>query len=492
MSDLTPVKLRRLSRIVRAERDITRATQTALLRLAETVGDQLAADGYHASILDNRAPEWREALAADIMPLIAQVYADGYAAESRTSALTAAVMPNGEPAPGDYGPADHLATQYLQTVHNRMTGVADDVFRRVAAALEEGRQATFTLADGTTVVGESIPDLAKRVQALLRDNTTWSGDAVRVARTEVIGANNAGAHAAAFGNAELLGASSTAVIKEWLNTSDHRTRPTHQDAGGQLVLGLDTPFQVGASTLQAPGDPSGPAGEVINCRCTALYHYPGDPGYDEKAAALGATPALPESAFDPASYALQPSSQDAFHAEYGQVAKQLKTDNPDFVEAREWYFGPGYIVLSKLMRQGEQALAALDFTPEQIEFQKQWVRRLLAPKFPTLPREQVFARGVRARGDFDPGVWQVGQEVVDPGFYSVTTSERVADRFARGVNVGDPGGVPWNLRVRVPEGTSYFPGSFDEQELVLMPGERLRVRHVDAENHMIYLDLVGD
>lgn len=289
MTQYTPAKLRALARIVRAEREVTRVTLQALTDLAAAVDTELDAGGWTATVMDNRAPVWRTQLTEQIMPAIAKVYDQGYRSELRDTAVTAAVMPGGEQAPGSYGLADHRATQYLQDVHNRMTGVADDVFRVIAAALEAGRQATFTLDDGTTVVGESIPELAARVRAVLADNTRWSGDAVRVARTEVIAANNAGAHAAAYTNAELFGASSTQVQKEWLATADARTRRTHQDADGQVVLGLDTPFSVGGSQLQQPGDPAAPAGEVINCRCTAFYHYPGDPEY-QTALTAAATP----------------------------------------------------------------------------------------------------------------------------------------------------------------------------------------------------------
>lgn len=288
-----PTRLRSLARIVRAERKVEAATKAALEALAAQVGAQLAADGYTGLVADNRAQEWREALATQIMPAIADVYDQGFRSEYRgDTAITAAILPGAEePLPYSFGAADHLATQYLLTVHNRMIGVADDVFARIAAALEEGRQAQFTLEDGTVVTGESIPQLAARVDALLTGNTTWTGDAVRVARTEVISANNAGAEGAAYGNAELFGVSSTAVLKSWLNTHDHRTRPAHQDqtlggVGGQVVLGMDTVFSNG---LQRPGDPSGPAGQTINCRCTALYHYPGDPGYDDMLAAAGLT-----------------------------------------------------------------------------------------------------------------------------------------------------------------------------------------------------------
>lgn len=54
--------------------------------------------------------------------------------------------------------------------------------------------------------------------------------------------------------------------KRWEHVSDDRVRSAHRAAGGQ-VRPLDEPFNVGGAQLQYPGDPSGPAEQVLNCRC---------------------------------------------------------------------------------------------------------------------------------------------------------------------------------------------------------------------------------
>lgn len=59
------------------------------------------------------------------------------------------------------------------------------------------------------------------------------------------------------------------------STIDSRTRPSHVLADGQRV-GLTEPFIVGGAPLMFPGDPSGPAGEVISCRCTTLLLEKGE------------------------------------------------------------------------------------------------------------------------------------------------------------------------------------------------------------------------
>ena len=56
--------------------------------------------------------------------------------------------------------------------------------------------------------------------------------------------------------------------KEWIASFDDRTRPTHSEAGASEPVPFNEPFMVGGSLMMFPGDPSGPAAEVINCRCS--------------------------------------------------------------------------------------------------------------------------------------------------------------------------------------------------------------------------------
>lgn len=56
------------------------------------------------------------------------------------------------------------------------------------------------------------------------------------------------------------------VVKQWDATLDDRTRETHMAVDGQ-IRELDKRFSNG---LMYPGDPSGGAAEVVNCRCALL------------------------------------------------------------------------------------------------------------------------------------------------------------------------------------------------------------------------------
>ena len=58
--------------------------------------------------------------------------------------------------------------------------------------------------------------------------------------------------------------------KEWIASFDDRTRSSHSEADGQIVMANDT-FFVGGSQMMFPGDPSAPASEVVNCRCSIAY-----------------------------------------------------------------------------------------------------------------------------------------------------------------------------------------------------------------------------
>ena len=56
------------------------------------------------------------------------------------------------------------------------------------------------------------------------------------------------------------------VVKQWDSTLDGRTRDSHARVDGE-IRELDEKFSNG---LMFPGDPSGGAAEVVNCRCVAL------------------------------------------------------------------------------------------------------------------------------------------------------------------------------------------------------------------------------
>ena len=122
--------------------------------------------------------------------------------------------------------------------------VNDTTWEALRSSLSEGLQA-----------GESIDDLAKRVDSVMADRIRSS--ATVIARTEVNGATNAGA---------MLAAEQSGVVqgKTWVAAlGDERTRETHIAAHDQTVK-LAEDFQVGAGAGPSPGQ-IGIAAEDVNC-----------------------------------------------------------------------------------------------------------------------------------------------------------------------------------------------------------------------------------
>jgi uncharacterized protein with gpF-like domain len=85
-----------------------------------------------------------------------------------------------------------------------------------------------------------------------------------IARTETLAATNFAAYA--------VYSHFAVPSKRWVGTLDERIRDTHAAAHDQVVP-LDEPFKVGGARMMFPGDPDGPASEVINCRCTLVPEF---------------------------------------------------------------------------------------------------------------------------------------------------------------------------------------------------------------------------
>jgi uncharacterized protein with gpF-like domain len=84
-----------------------------------------------------------------------------------------------------------------------------------------------------------------------------------IARTETHNAANSAAH-------EAIRSTGLPVLKEWVTALDGRERPEHANVSA-VPIPLNSPFQVGGEELMYPGDPSGSAENVINCRCAVAH-----------------------------------------------------------------------------------------------------------------------------------------------------------------------------------------------------------------------------
>lgn len=113
------------------------------------------------------------------------------------------------------------------------------------------------------VEGWSIDEITRQ----LRSPNLTQYRARLIARTEVIGAANAGAMI----NAQDLGATS----KVWISAIDNRTRADHITLDGQRRA-FNEPFSVVdkdgfTRTMMQPGDKNGGAAQVCNCRCAVGF-----------------------------------------------------------------------------------------------------------------------------------------------------------------------------------------------------------------------------
>lgn len=105
--------------------------------------------------------------------------------------------------------------------------------------------------------GESIPKIAQRLQNVCGSNRAV---AIRNARTMITASQNSG-RIAGFRQAESDG---VIMKKVWIATEDSRTRKSHLSINNEMQDN-NKAFSNG---LMFPGDWSGRAEEVYNCRCT--------------------------------------------------------------------------------------------------------------------------------------------------------------------------------------------------------------------------------
>jgi hypothetical protein len=250
-----PDRLRHEAAIVRAEQRIFRTTWSGMrdwLGAVEqrTLGIQAAAPPPDPTSAWAEQASWIEVLDGAILPAVSAVMWQRIRAEGgrEVAAVEAAV------------------DRRLTGVRNRLRGIPDSAFSRIRDELRQGYSR-----------GEDIDALRQRIEDTLNVNRDgkdnyWRNRAEAIARTETMGAYNGGAQLAW---ADLARATGEQLEKGWLATLDKRTRETHFAADGQRVP-LDQPFTVGGWQLMEPGDPDGPAQEVINCRCTMIRYSAGE------------------------------------------------------------------------------------------------------------------------------------------------------------------------------------------------------------------------
>jgi hypothetical protein len=212
-----------------------------------------------ASQIENGSLATLSAAAVDLITTLWNAYVDEKLLPALTLSMMSAADEVGRSLSAVLGELPFLSEpidtqQYLAQAQNRLVGIGNELWFNARAAIAQG------LAEG-----EEIPKIAARV----RDAAGVTEPRARViARTESHGARNT-VNAASVRRVANAFSGFNAFSRRWQAAEDARTRPTHDAADGQTVA-LNEPFTVGGASLDFPGDPSGPPGEIINCRCTTI------------------------------------------------------------------------------------------------------------------------------------------------------------------------------------------------------------------------------
>jgi hypothetical protein len=242
--DFLPARLRALALISEGEARTGRAWFTSMTRFLDLVRPAVTGGEGHvdpARVSDHQV-FWTNEVDVRILPTIRETLRRAFRR----------VTGQGDPV------LDPYVSTYLNAAGNRLVRIPDEVYGLIVAEVERGIRE-----------GLGIPEVTAAIDTLLTatGSERWPNRARVVARTETMGAVNAGVFRGAQLDAESRG--DIAPFKMWLSTEDSRTRPTHREADQQRTL-LTSPFIVGGARLMFPGDPTGPADEVIQCRCTML------------------------------------------------------------------------------------------------------------------------------------------------------------------------------------------------------------------------------
>lgn len=133
-------------------------------------------------------------------------------------------------------------------LYSRLGEDVDLLKRKITAQISRG-----------VATGMSYSQMAQQLAGYTK---TGYNNAVRITRTEGHRIQQESTMDACYAARE-RGAD---VVKQWDATMDANTRESHQMVDGE-IRALDEKFSNG---LMYPGDPSGSAAEVINCRCVLL------------------------------------------------------------------------------------------------------------------------------------------------------------------------------------------------------------------------------
>ena len=146
--------------------------------------------------------------------------------------------------------------QVAKAINNPLTNIALDDNKKAA------RQGIRRALTQSVVKGEGIQKTARGIAKQLEMS---ANRATRIVRTETTGIMGS-----ARQDAMVQAGKKVKLKKQWEATLDDRTRDRHSEMNGEVV-DIDKPFSNG---LMYPGDQSGDAEQIVNCRCTMITIIP--------------------------------------------------------------------------------------------------------------------------------------------------------------------------------------------------------------------------
>jgi Phage Mu protein F like protein len=150
---------------------------------------------------------------------------------------------------------DFVAVAY-QTMPWMISGVGDEIIKRVGSVLQQAVLAQQTPLDAMHAIG-TMTGKGIFPSAFVRGEMIVRTEYGRIAAT------------ANYSTLSELAQHQSGLRKEWSAVIDARTRPTHAAADGQIVH-VDNMYSVGGYPALFPHDPALPASETIACRCISV------------------------------------------------------------------------------------------------------------------------------------------------------------------------------------------------------------------------------
>lgn len=228
------------------ERSMQASVQREMSRLLKAAADTVEAGGMIQSVVDDHARNLTSIYTAAVEGVM-PAFGDRILGAAGKAWKRHLVIKDSR------GEFERAVERYLQQAGARAVIAAETTQEKLAAIIAAGRDDGMGQAEIARQITSGAPDLpgigafTPRVRAAV------------IARTEVHTASTVASRAAA---------DSLGVVEryEWIAAEDTRTRPDHSAADGQTITRGER-YDVGGSKLEHPGDPAGPARQVISCRC---------------------------------------------------------------------------------------------------------------------------------------------------------------------------------------------------------------------------------